>query len=111
MSLMPILTESMCPNQYALGYSGKRINSLSPGTVSNDPSCQSALALAIRSFELETKFHQIYRSPTRATDDPDSNNGNVERDWTVAEEARTREIAYRVITSRRANITTRHWQM
>ena len=39
-------------------YSGKGMNSVSPGTFGNRPSRQSAFACSIRSIELETKFHQ-----------------------------------------------------
>jgi hypothetical protein len=36
----------------------------SPGTFGKRPSFQSSLACSIRSFELETKFHQMCRSPS-----------------------------------------------
>ena len=43
---------------------GSGMNSVSPGTAGNRPSFQSALACSIRSFELETKFHQMCRGPS-----------------------------------------------
>ena len=39
---------------------------VSPGTGAKRPSCQSAFACSMRSFELETKFHQICRGPSSA---------------------------------------------
>jgi hypothetical protein len=40
-------------------YSGKGMNSASPGTGGNLPCFQSSFACSIRSLELETKFHQM----------------------------------------------------
>lgn len=45
-------------------YSGSGINSSSPSTVPKRPSDQSDLACSIRSFEVDTKFHQICRGPS-----------------------------------------------
>jgi hypothetical protein len=45
--------------------SGSGMNSISsPGTFANRPSLQSRLACSMRSFELETKFHQMCRGPS-----------------------------------------------
>jgi hypothetical protein len=47
--------------------SGKGMNSVSPGTGSKRPSAQSRLACSMRSVELDTKFHQMCRSPSMAS--------------------------------------------
>jgi hypothetical protein len=48
----------------AVSDSGCGMNSVSPGAGSNRPACQSSFACSIRSFELETKFHQMWRLPS-----------------------------------------------
>ena len=40
------------------------MNSVSPDKLSKRPAFQSAFAISIRSFELDTKFHQICRGPS-----------------------------------------------
>ena len=44
--------------------SGSGMNSLSPGTLAKRPSFQSALAFSMRSFDDDTKFHQMCRGPS-----------------------------------------------
>ena len=42
------------------------MNSVSPGTWPKRPSRQSCLAWSIRSCELDTKFHHMWRGPSGA---------------------------------------------
>ena len=46
-------------SQRAGSHSGSGMNSASPGTGVKRPACQSAFACSMRSFELDTKFHQM----------------------------------------------------
>src|SRR5581483_5968367 len=52
------------PYEWGGDQSGSGMNSGSPGTLAKRPSFQSALARSMRSFEEETKFHQIWRGPS-----------------------------------------------